>query len=109
MEPGSESEANAGRDAGWSRRRALQSAGAALVTVVGIVDTLRTPSRKAQQGLQPFPPRPQSRRLQGRSPSAEVQNWPYVLSNLKNLTKERPEAHDCALSSMGRQSPVCKG
>src|SRR5215217_7182055 len=85
--------ANVGRDAGWSRRRALRSAGAALVTAVGIAE--QAPDAMAQD--------PAASPVATATPAipadfkvvlhaAEVQNWQYVLSNLRNLTQEWPRA-----------------
>jgi uncharacterized protein len=84
--------ADAGRDAGWSRRRALQSAGAALVTAVGIAG--HAPDAAAQSpaaspaAATPTIPADFKVVLH----AAEVQNWPYVLSNLRNLTQEWPRS-----------------
>jgi intracellular sulfur oxidation DsrE/DsrF family protein len=80
-------------DTGWSRRRALQSAAGALVTAAGIADQALDASA---QSSAPSP-------AAAATPSvpadfkvvlhaAEVQNWPYVLSNLRNLTQEWPRA-----------------
>ena len=83
----------AGRDAGWSRRRAFQSAAAVLVAAAAIAD--RAPNAVAQSatgspaaGATPTIPADFKVVLH----AAEVQNWPYVLSNLKNLTQEWPRA-----------------
>src|SRR5215212_1846657 len=84
--------AKAGRVAGWSRRRALQSAGAALVTAVGIAE--HAPDAMAQDptgspaAATPTIPADFKVVLH----AAEVQNWQYVLSNLRNLTQEWPRA-----------------
>jgi len=83
---------NAGQDAGWSRRRALQSAGAALVSAVGIAE--HAPGTDAQSAtVSPAlatPTIPADFKVVLHA--AEVGNWPYVLSNLKNLTQEWPRA-----------------
>ena len=84
--------ANAGGDPGWSRRRALQSAGAAVIASVGT--TGHAPDATAQDV---------SASSAAATPTiapdfkvvlhaAEVQHWPYVLSNLRNLTQEWPQA-----------------
>jgi uncharacterized protein len=85
--------ANAGRDAGWSRRRALQSAGAALASGVGIAE--HTPDALAQSpaGSPAVPATPTiPADFKVVLHAAEVQSWTYVLSNLKNLTQEWPQA-----------------
>jgi intracellular sulfur oxidation DsrE/DsrF family protein len=80
-------DANLGQGAGWSRRRALQSAGVALVTAVGIAE--HAPGAVAQTpAATPTIPADFKVVLH----AAEVENWPYVLSNLKNLTQEWPQA-----------------
>jgi intracellular sulfur oxidation DsrE/DsrF family protein len=85
--------AKAGRDAGWSRRRALRSAGAALVTAVGIAEHARdavaqSPTASPATAATPSIPADFKVVLH----AAEVQNWQYVLSNLRNLTQEWPRA-----------------
>jgi intracellular sulfur oxidation DsrE/DsrF family protein len=87
------SEANPGRDAAWSRRRALQSAGAAVVTAVGIVEhapdtAAQSPTGSPAVAATPAIPADFKVVLH----AAEVENWPYVLSNLKNLTHDWPQA-----------------
>jgi intracellular sulfur oxidation DsrE/DsrF family protein len=80
-------DANLGQGAGWSRRRALQSAGVALVTAVGIAE--HAPGAVAQTpAATPTIPADFKVVLH----AAEVQNWQYVLSNLRNLTQEWPRA-----------------
>ena len=80
------------QNTGWSRRRALQSAGAALAAAVGIVE--HAPDAAAQSAAgspaaaTPMVPADFKVVLH----AAEVENWPYVLSNLKNLTQEWPQA-----------------
>jgi intracellular sulfur oxidation DsrE/DsrF family protein len=90
--------ANAGsnpeRDASWSRRKALQSAGAALVSAVGIAEhaqdaAAQDPTGSPAVAATPVIPADFKVVLH----AAEVENWPYVLSNLKNLTQEWPQAH----------------
>ena len=86
-------DANAGRDGGWSRRRALRSGGAAVVTAVGMTHQARgsaaqTPAAAPAGAATPTIPADFKVVLH----AAEVQNWPYVLSNLKNLTDEWPQA-----------------
>ena len=79
--------ADTGRDVGWSRRRALQSAGAAFVSAVGIAE--HAPDAVAQSPSSPAvatPTIPADFKVVLHA--AEVQNWPYVLSNLRNLTQE---------------------
>ena len=85
--------AKAGRDVAWSRRRALQSAGAAVVTAVGIAGhaqgaAAQSPSGSPAVAATPAIPADFKVVLH----AAEVENWPYVLSNLKNLTQEWPQA-----------------
>ena len=82
---------NPGRDAAWSRRRALQSAGAALVSAVGIAE--HAPDAVAQSPSSPAAATPTiPADFKVVLHVAEVQNWPYVLSNLRNLTQEWPQA-----------------
>ena len=85
--------ANAEQDAGWSRRRALQSAGAALVSAVAVAE--HTPDAVAQSpaaspAVSGTPTIPAD--FKAVLHAAEVENWPYVLSNLRNLTQEWPRA-----------------
>jgi intracellular sulfur oxidation DsrE/DsrF family protein len=85
--------ANSGSDTGWSRRRALQTAGAALVTAAGIAEHVpdagaQSPAVSPAVAATPTIPADFKVVLH----AAEVQNWPYVLSNLKNLTQEWPRA-----------------
>jgi intracellular sulfur oxidation DsrE/DsrF family protein len=84
--------ANLGRDAAWSRRRALQSAGAALVTAVGIAEHAQDAAAQSPTGspAAATPAIPADFKVVLHA--AEVENWPYVLSNLKNLTQEWPQA-----------------
>src|SRR5215213_6322431 len=83
---------NAGQDAGWSRRRALQSAGAALVSAAGIAE--HAPGAVAQSATGSpaiaTPTIPADFKVVLHA--AEVENWQYVLSNLRNLTQEWPRA-----------------
>jgi uncharacterized protein len=85
--------AKAGRDTGWSRRRALQTAGAALVAAAGITEhaadaSAQSPSASPAVAATPAIPADFNVVLH----AAEVQNWPYFLSNLRNLTQEWPQA-----------------
>jgi len=85
--------AKAGRDAGWSRRRTLQTAGAALVSAVGIAEHAAdagAQSPAASPAVATTPTIPPDFKVVLHA--AEVQNWPYVLSNLRNLTQEWPRA-----------------
>ena len=85
--------ANPGRNVAWSRRRALQSAGAALVTAVGIVEHAQDAAAQSPTGspaVVATPVIPADFKVVLHA--AEVENWPYVLSNLKNLTQEWPQA-----------------
>jgi uncharacterized protein len=80
-------------DTGWSRRRALQTAGAALVSAVGIAEHAadagaQNPAASPAVATTPTIPADFKVVLH----AAEVQNWPYVLSNLRNLTQEWPQA-----------------
>src|SRR5829696_8850793 len=85
--------ANPGRNVAWSRRRALQSAGAALVAAVGIVEHAQDAAAQSPTGspaVAATPAIPADFKVVLHA--AEVENWPYVLSNLKNLTQEWPQA-----------------
>jgi intracellular sulfur oxidation DsrE/DsrF family protein len=73
-------------DAGWTRRGALQS-GAALAVAAGIMPGARA---VAAQDAEATPTIPSDFKVVLHA--AEVQNWPYVLSNLKNLTHDWPRA-----------------
>ncbi len=80
-------------DTGWSRRRALQTAGAALGSAAGIADHApdagaQSPAASPAVAATPTIPADFNVVLH----AAEVQNWPYVLSNLRNLTQEWPQA-----------------
>jgi uncharacterized protein len=80
-------------DTGWSRRRALQTAGAALVSAAGITDhapDAGAQSPAASPAVAATPTIPADFKVVLHA--AEVQNWPYVLSNLRNLTQEWPQA-----------------
>jgi intracellular sulfur oxidation DsrE/DsrF family protein len=81
--------ANAERDAGWSRRRALQSAAAVLATAAAMGEhALDAVAQTPAAASTPTIPADFKVVLH----AAEVQNWPYVLSNLKNLIQEWPRA-----------------
>src|SRR5829696_7183254 len=87
--------ANPGRNVAWSRRRALQSAGAALATAVGIVEHAQDAAAQSLTGspaVVATPAIPADLKFKVVLHAAEVENWPYVLSNLKNLTQEWPQA-----------------
>ena len=84
---------NTGRDTGWSRLRALQTAGAALVSAAGIAEhapIVSAQSPVASPAVAATPAIPADFKVVLHA--AEVQNWPYVLSNLRNLTQEWPQA-----------------
>jgi intracellular sulfur oxidation DsrE/DsrF family protein len=74
-----------------TRRSALRGIGGTMAATAGIA------SSKREQALAQEAATPAS----GKVPpdfrvvlhAAEVQHWPYVLSNLENLTQEWPEAH----------------
>jgi intracellular sulfur oxidation DsrE/DsrF family protein len=70
----------------------LQSAGAALVTAFGIVEHAQDAAAQSPTG----PPAAATPAIPADFKvvlhAAEVENWPYVLSNLKNLTQEWPQA-----------------
>ena len=85
-------DANPGRNTAWSRRRALQSAGAALVTAFGIVEHAQDAAAQSPTGspAAATPAIPADFKVVLHA--AQVENWPYVLSNLKNLTQEWPQA-----------------
>ena len=84
--------ANAGGNTGWSRRRALLSAGAAVIASVGT--TGHAPDATAQDvSASPAAATPTiAPDFKVVLHAAEVQHWPYVLSNLRNLTQEWPQA-----------------
>ena len=93
MSVAAKSGAKAGPETSWSRRRALQTAGAALVIASGIAEN--TPDARAQSpaaspAVVATPTMPADFKVVLHA--AEVQNWPYVLSNLRNLTQEWPQA-----------------
>jgi intracellular sulfur oxidation DsrE/DsrF family protein len=71
----------------------LQTAGAALVTAAGIAENApdagaQSPAASPAVAATPAIPADFKVVLH----AAEVQNWPYVLSNLRNLTQEWPRA-----------------
>jgi intracellular sulfur oxidation DsrE/DsrF family protein len=70
----------------------LRSAGAALVTAVGIAEHAQDATAQSPTGspatATPVIPADFKVVLH----AAEVENWPYVLSNLKNLTQQWPHA-----------------
>jgi intracellular sulfur oxidation DsrE/DsrF family protein len=85
--------AKAGRASAWSRRKALQSAGAAVVTATGIAGHAQGAAAQSPSGspiVAATPAIPADFKVVLHA--AEVENWPYVLSNLKNLTQEWPQA-----------------
>jgi uncharacterized protein len=85
--------AKVAQDTGWSRRRALQTAGAAFVTVAGIAEHAPNAGAQSPAGspaVAATPTIPADFKVVLHA--AEVQNWPYVLSNLRNLTQEWPRA-----------------
>jgi uncharacterized protein len=84
--------ASGGRDSGWSRRRALQSAGAALVASVGIAEHAPDAAGQSATGSPAVATPTIPADFKVVLHAAEVENWPYVLSNLKNLTQEWPQA-----------------
>ena len=95
MSVAAKTEANPRRDAAWSRRRALQSAGAAVVTAFGIVEHPQDTAAQSPTGspaVAATPAIPADLKFKVVLHAAEVENWPYVLSNLKNLTQEWPQA-----------------
>jgi intracellular sulfur oxidation DsrE/DsrF family protein len=85
--------ANDGQNTSWSRRRALQSAGAALIASVGIAEHAPDAAAQSAAGSPAAATRMVPADFKVVLHAAEVENWPYVLSNLKNLTQEWPEAH----------------
>jgi intracellular sulfur oxidation DsrE/DsrF family protein len=71
----------------------VQTAGAALVSAVGIAEhaadaDAQSPAASPAVAATPTIPADFKVVLH----AAEVQNWPYVLSNLRNLTQEWPRA-----------------
>jgi len=71
----------------------LQSAGAAFVTAVGIAEHTQDAAAQSPPGspiVAATPAIPADFKVVLHA--AEVENWPYVLSNLKNLTQEWPQA-----------------
>ncbi len=75
-------------DAGWTRRGALVSGSAALAAAAGIVLAPRAVTAQSAEATPAIPPD-----FRVVLHAAEVQNWPYILSNLKNLTHDWPHAH----------------
>ena len=80
--------------AGVSRRRALAGLGTAVAAASGLVGRGRAPA-----GAQEATPAGTPAGTMGLPPdfkvvlhAAQEQNWPYVLSNLANLTREWPQA-----------------
>ena len=74
--------------ASWSRRGALRYGGAAAFAAAG----MRAGSAVVTaQGAEATPTIPDDFKVVLHA--AEIQDWPYVLSNLKNLTREWPRAH----------------
>jgi intracellular sulfur oxidation DsrE/DsrF family protein len=80
--------ANEGQNTGWSRRRTLQSAGAALVASVGIAEHGLDVAAQSATGSPAVASPTVLADFKVVLHAAEVENWPYVLSNLKNLTRE---------------------
>lgn len=81
---------DAGRSAGRSRRAAIRSGGAALAAVAGI--TGLQAGAMAQDAATPgtTPDIPADFKVVLHA--AQVQNWPFVLSNLRNLAQQWPRA-----------------
>ncbi len=84
--------ANEGQNTGWSRRRALQSAGAALVASVGVAEHAPDAAAQSATGSPAAATPAVPTDFKVVLHAAEVENWPYVLSNLKNLAREWPQA-----------------
>ncbi|HEX2282020.1 MAG TPA: hypothetical protein VHG52_09705 [Thermomicrobiales bacterium] len=84
--------ANEGQNTGWSRRRALQSAGAAFAATVGIAEHAPDAGAQSATGSPAVATPPVPADFKVVLHAAEVENWPYVLSNLRNLTQEWPQA-----------------
>jgi intracellular sulfur oxidation DsrE/DsrF family protein len=78
------------REAGWSRREALHVGGAALVAagMLGTSGVSAAQSPDSTPAATPTIPPDFKVVLH----AAEVQDWPYVISNLKNLTHDWPQA-----------------
>jgi intracellular sulfur oxidation DsrE/DsrF family protein len=85
-------DASLGQDTGWSRRRALQSAGAVLVTAAGIAEHAPDAVAQSADGTPAVATPTVPADFKVVLHAAEVENWPYVLSNLRNLTQEWPQA-----------------
>jgi intracellular sulfur oxidation DsrE/DsrF family protein len=76
-----------GTDASWTRRGALRYGSAATLAAVGI---LEHSAASAAQTPEATPAIPADFKVVLHA--AEVQHWPYILSNLRNLTSEWPRA-----------------
>jgi intracellular sulfur oxidation DsrE/DsrF family protein len=80
-----------GHDGGWSRRGALRRGGAALVAAAGLTLQQRVAGAQDAAGTPAATPAvPDDFKVVLHA--AEEQNWPYVVSNLRNLTQEWPRA-----------------
>jgi uncharacterized protein len=76
--------------AGLTRRDAMRRIGGTVGAATGLAITGReTTAMQAEQAGTPVVPPDFKVVLH----AAEEQNWPYVLSNLRNLTQEWPRAH----------------
>ena len=84
--------ANEERNTGWSRRRALQSAGAVLVASVGTAEHAVDAAARGATGSSAVATPTVPADFKVVLHAAEVEHWPYVLSNVKNLTQEWPQA-----------------
>lgn len=74
-------------DASWTRRGALRYGSAAALAAAGILEHAET---SASQTPEATPAIPDDFKVVLHA--SEVQHWPYVLSNLRNLTSEWPRA-----------------
>ncbi len=81
-------EQRAGAEAGVTRRGALRAGGAALAAATGMTSGA---ARTAAQEATPAADVPPDFKVVLHA--AQEQHWLYVLSNLKNLTAEWPQAH----------------
>jgi hypothetical protein len=77
--------------AGLTRRQALRRIGRTVGGATGLVVSGRAAAGAMQEELAGTPVVPPDFKVVLHA--AEEQNWPYVLSNLRNLTQEGPRSH----------------
>lgn len=81
---------DAARSAGHTRRAAIRSGGAALAAVAGIAGVRAGAVAQDAATPQATPDIPPDFKVVLHA--AQVQNWPFVLSNLRNLAQQWPRA-----------------